>query len=111
MTNTTSLERCSRCGSQYLFDPGEQLHGAALCPACQHGVQHRGIDALLTERITLTLNALHRGVSWLAAETGISERILLSRLAGQTTWTLSELGDVAQALQARPSYLLGAVES
>lgn len=98
MTTTTSLERCSRCGSQYLFNPGEQLHGAALCPACQHGVQHRGIDDLLCERITRTLNEQHHGIDWLATETGLSERVLHSRLAGTTSFSLSELGAVASVL-------------
>lgn len=60
--------------------------------------QHRGIDALLAERITRTLNEQHRTVAELARQTGISSPCLHRRLSGQTVWTLSELGEIANAL-------------
>lgn len=56
------------------------------------------INVIVGKRITLTLNDQHHGIDWLAAETGISERVLLSRLSGRTTWNLSELGEIATAL-------------
>lgn len=59
---------------------------------------HRRIDALLSERISRTLNERGSTVSWLAERTGVSERVLHSRLAGNTEFTVGELGAIATAL-------------
>lgn len=67
---------------------------------------HRGIDALIAERVTRTLNDQRHGIDWLAGQTGISERKLRSRLSGRTVWTLSELGCVAMALGAGVSEMV-----
>lgn len=68
--------------------------------------QHRGIDALIAERIIRTLNASHRTVAWLSRESGISSQRLHRRLSGRTGFTLTELGCVAMALGVRVSEMV-----
>ncbi|MDK9351157.1 hypothetical protein [Propionibacterium freudenreichii] len=67
---------------------------------------HRGIDALVAERITDSLNASHRTVAWLSRESGISSPQLHRRLSGLTGFTLTELGCVAMALGVRVSEMV-----
>ncbi|MFZ2624249.1 MAG: hypothetical protein WAX29_03280, partial [Propionibacterium sp.] len=103
MTTTTSLERCSRCGSQYLFDlPDDRDHGTLLCPACQRADERRAADDRVNVRLRMTVGAAllerHRSIAWLATETGLSERVLRSRMAGTTSFGIAELGAVATAL-------------
>lgn len=63
----------------------------------------RAADEAIVDRLRMAVTTAlldnHRNVAWLSRQTGISSRVLHSRLSGRTTWTLTELGMIANALE------------
>ena len=62
----------------------------------------RAADEAIVDRLRMAVTTAlldnHRNVAWLSRQTGISSRVLHSRLSGSTEFNLSELGRIASVL-------------